>query len=289
LGCQRQPNFSIFIMRYKLFISVLLTQLAFQFCTGQKTESTAKIKVDYTMYLNVVGTVEHKATLKANDSSAVYKSYVVNRTKKKNEDKIKKDDRNLKNKVTHVSINLNKVDTTTTILKKDRGFLYTLYSLQSKNQNPYIKEPIPDLNWKLLSEKKSIKGLSCYSAKTTFRGRTYFAWYAPSIPISFGPWKLNGLPGLIIEAKDDTNEVIFQAEKVSYNPQKMDASLNSSYGIIGMKKHLEKSRKKWEKQSNDIDKAARKVLSKLPKGTKMTTETTTKGGMELNFDDLKGK
>lgn len=27
-------------------------------------------------------------------------------------------------------------------------------------------------------------------------------WYAPGIPLGIGPWKLNGLPGLIVRADD---------------------------------------------------------------------------------------
>lgn len=39
----------------------------------------------------------------------------------------------------------------------------------------------------------------------------------PINPYSFGPWKLNGLPGLILEAKDTEGKMFFQAEKIEYN------------------------------------------------------------------------
>jgi hypothetical protein len=35
-----------------------------------------------------------------------------------------------------------------------------------------------------------------------FKGREYIVWYAPSIAYAEGPWKLGGLPGLILEAYD---------------------------------------------------------------------------------------
>ena len=39
-------------------------------------------------------------------------------------------------------------------------------------------------------------------AKTTFKGRNYFAWYSIEIPINSGPYKFNGLPGLVVELFD---------------------------------------------------------------------------------------
>lgn len=42
-------------------------------------------------------------------------------------------------------------------------------------------------------------------AKSSFRGRNYFAWHTNEIPINYGPWKFKNLGGLILEAYDDTN------------------------------------------------------------------------------------
>lgn len=278
---------------FKLFISILLSQLAFHLCSGQQTTSTAKIKVNYTMYLNFVGVEEYNATLVANDSIAVFKFSEVKSSERKDGNTAKPDKKapnQLGTKTVNVIVKLNQLDTNVTIVRRHKNILYSLLRNGAKKKNYYVKEAVPDLDWKLLAKKKQIKGISCHSAKTTFRGRTYFAWYAPSIPISFGPWKLNGLPGLIIEAKDSTNEVIFQAEKVSYTPQKMNASLNSAYDVVGIRKHLKKSREKVKKHSEDFKKTSRKILSQMPKGVTMKIgKTKFEGGMELNFDDLKEK
>jgi GLPGLI family protein len=38
-----------------------------------------------------------------------------------------------------------------------------------------------------------------YSGISNFRGRNYYAWYAPDIAVYSGPWKLNGFtPGMIL-------------------------------------------------------------------------------------------
>ncbi|MCE1197624.1 MAG: GLPGLI family protein [Marinilabiliales bacterium] len=54
-----------------------------------------------------------------------------------------------------------------------------------------------------------ILGFNCQKAYTTYGGRNYTAWYAPQIPVSDGPYKFNGLPGLILKIYDAKNEHCF--------------------------------------------------------------------------------
>lgn len=63
------------------------------------------------------------------------------------------------------------------------------------------KAETPD--WQLIPDSTTtIIGYPCQLAKTNFKGRTWLAWYAEDIPVSEGPWKLCGLPGLILRAYD---------------------------------------------------------------------------------------
>lgn len=70
-------------------------------------------------------------------------------------------------------------------------------------------EPLAQLTWKLIPERKKINDIDCQKATTKYRGREWTAWFAPDIPFETGPWKLYGLPGLILEAHDNNNEVQF--------------------------------------------------------------------------------
>lgn len=79
-----------------------------------------------------------------------------------------------------------------------------------------VKEEIPDLRWVLHNETKTIGKYICNKATTDFRGRKYTAWYTTEIPLPFGPWKLHGLPGLILEAYDTNKEVFWYFKALEY-------------------------------------------------------------------------
>lgn len=70
--------------------------------------------------------------------------------------------------------------------------------------NTYVyEEKLVTPNWQLQNGSLAVCGYACKKATTTFRGRNYTAWYTSEIPISNGPWKFTGLPGLILKVEDD--------------------------------------------------------------------------------------
>ena len=72
------------------------------------------------------------------------------------------------------------------------------------------EEPISNMKWKMLGKDSVIAGYPCQLAETNFRGRTWKAWFTLDIPIPNGPWKLGGLPGLILKATDNTGWYDFE-------------------------------------------------------------------------------
>ncbi|NCI49632.1 GLPGLI family protein [Sediminibacterium roseum] len=73
-----------------------------------------------------------------------------------------------------------------------------------------IEDILPNIKWDILPETKMFGALKGQMAKGRFRGRDYTAWFTIQYPISAGPWKLSGLPGIILEAYDDKKEVVFE-------------------------------------------------------------------------------
>lgn len=80
-----------------------------------------------------------------------------------------------------------------------------------------IENAIDKIDWKLEDSSITIGGLTCYKASGYFKGRTYDVWYCPDYPVKAGPWKLNGLPGLIVEAIDRTGTVSFSLRSIYSN------------------------------------------------------------------------
>lgn len=92
-----------------------------------------------------------------------------------------------------------------------------------------IKETFNKYDWKLSKESKKIGKYLCYKATaeekylSVSNGKYYknyiVAWYAPEIPISFGPSNYCGLPGLILQVSK--NNIHFIADKVIINTKDM--------------------------------------------------------------------
>ena len=57
--------------------------------------------------------------------------------------------------------------------------------------------------WNMVEGHDSVCGYLCQKANGKFRGKTWNVLYAEDIPTAAGPWKLQGLPGLIAYAADD--------------------------------------------------------------------------------------
>lgn len=66
------------------------------------------------------------------------------------------------------------------------------------------------ISWNLVEERKEIKGFLCQKATLTFGGRDYIAWFTNEIPVSDGPYKFSGLPGLILDIHDTEKQYTFE-------------------------------------------------------------------------------
>jgi GLPGLI family protein len=73
----------------------------------------------------------------------------------------------------------------------------------------YEEDLIP-LDWTISEDMMTVLDYPCQKATCSFRGRDWEAWFAPDIPVSEGPWKFHGLPGLIMKVQDTQSHYSFE-------------------------------------------------------------------------------
>jgi GLPGLI family protein len=142
-----------------------------------------------------------------------------------------------------------------------------------------IVEPLEKPNWKLLNETKKIGDYNCLKAelvvqvtekqKTEYeeflkkeavkpalfkmdepKDKVIMAWYTPEIPVSFGPNKYWGLPGLILEINEE--ETIILCSKVTLsNKEKSKIKVPSTGEKVTQKKFDDIQKKKMDSMKDE--------------------------------------
>jgi GLPGLI family protein len=102
------------------------------------------------------------------------------------------------------------------VLISENGIMRTYNRERLPEYEGYYDEPYPAQQWNLLSDTATICGYHCQKATCDFHGRNFEVWFAPEIPIRSGPWKLGGLPGLIIKAYDKDRYYTFEFTNIEW-------------------------------------------------------------------------
>ena len=100
----------------------------------------------------------------------------------------------------------------------------------------FYEETPEEWHWEIGDATKNILGYECVEATTNFHGRKWTVWFTPEIPVHNGPWKFDGLPGLILEAIADGNQYQFVTTGVQQT--------NKNIGIVYLADEYEKSSRK---------------------------------------------
>lgn len=110
-------------------------------------------------------------------------------------------------------------------------FLYIFRSVSDNQMTVYDKagsleygvytEPLGGIQWEISDSTKTILGYDCVKAAANYHGRDWTVWFAPDIPLQEGPWKLTGLPGLILEASESTGQHSFVATGLEASNQEI--------------------------------------------------------------------
>ena len=130
-----------------------------------------------------------------------------------------------------------------------------------------IQDSLKTNAWKLQGETKNIGTYTCFKATLerevdsdmddgSKEMQTVTAWYTPQIPVSNGPEKFQGLPGLILEISYDSQTIL--CSKILLNPAKQitikqpttgDSVSQSEFDAISVKK-MKEMESQYERSEN---------------------------------------
>lgn len=179
--------------------SIYLTFLLFistQFSFAQQT-----ISIDYKITTNMekAGKFEIASKLISNEKEALFIEYFENVKQTQNDEE------------GNTTINASANDQ---YMIKD----YTENALYYENMVMLkffpTKDPIYIFDWDIDKKTEEILGYTCQAAVTEFRGRTYVAYFTNELGFSGGPWKFDGLPGMILKVYSLDGVVEFEAQVV---------------------------------------------------------------------------
>ncbi len=140
----------------------------------------------------------------------------------------------------------------------------------------FLKEQVTQIDWRIYEDTQKVGSILCQKASGNFRGRTYEVWFAPEFPLNAGPWKLSGLPGIILKAADTTGKSVMVFSKI----RKEDPALFPRIGIDNEKFISIEEYAKLQKSAGQ--ELARKLMAKMPRGVKI--EATSSESLEI-FED----
>jgi GLPGLI family protein len=134
-----------------------------------------------------------------------------------------------------------------------------------------VKDKLPEINWELSSETKNIGTYTCYKATYSTEvdkdeisikdGETVkdknkvtivtTAWYTPQIPVSNGPAKYQGLPGLILEVNDGKKTIVC-AEIILNSSKKITVIEPKKGKVVSQKKYTKIQKQKRDEMMEKI-------------------------------------
>ena len=132
----------------------------------------------------------------------------------------------------------------------------TTYDQAGMSECGYYDEPFSEIDWLIVEDStKTILDYQCIMATTDYHGRKWTVWFTPEIPMQDGPWKLCGLPGLIMDASELSGQHSFTATGIEIRTQPIFPIFNTEYEKMDRKEML-RALRHYRENSNAMFKAA---------------------------------
>lgn len=175
-----------------------------------------------------------------------------------------------------------KLGTVRLFYSANTGKLYE-YKVAVKPKPLLAWEFFPKIQWKIHSDHKEILGYDCQKATCNFRGRSYTVWFAKDIPVSEGPWKLKGLPGLILEAVENESKYNYFAKSIVISSDLKEPTIEKEY----FDKEIPNSKNLKEVillENEYLNNKRSELMASFPVGTVFNNPTLRSASKETEFE-----
>ena len=95
-----------------------------------------------------------------------------------------------------------KTSQTMQFIIRQNGSHDNIMFMQDFNSDFYKVKTHDIITWKLTNDYKTVDQYKLQKATTSFGGRQWDVWFCNEVPFTEGPYKFNGLPGLVFEVED---------------------------------------------------------------------------------------
>ncbi|SKB26475.1 GLPGLI family protein [Parapedobacter luteus] len=120
-------------------------------------------------------------------------------------------------------------------------------NLQGIDQIYHYEESRDMLEWQIKEDTLRIGDMFCQRADVRFGGRDWVAWFTPEIPISDGPYKFCGLPGLIVSIADTKGHWQFDLTNIRNVEKVVVLNFQSWYKFVpATKERLFRERREFQ-------------------------------------------
>jgi len=105
---------------------------------------------------------------------------------------------------------------------REKGETFDVQTLL--NTKYVVQDSIVCQNWRIKNDMKEIAGRICMNAVSydSIKGKEIVAWFALDLPVSIGPDKYCGLPGLILEVNEANGAVVYTATTILLSDDKIE-------------------------------------------------------------------
>ncbi len=132
----------------------------------------------------------------------------------------------------------------------------TTYDEAGMGECGYYEEPFSEIDWVINEDStKTVLGYQCVMASTDYHGRKWTVWFTPEIPLQDGPWKLCGLPGLVMEASEPSGQHRFSVTGIESSSQTIYPIFSSEDEKMDRKDML-RAERHYRENGNAMFKAA---------------------------------